>query len=117
MKNYKHVFDAVFKEMSKVIVGQEDIIEQILVAILCDSNALLEGYPQVVHDSLAAVTTHKIAQFLLQLASEFNAYYHEVPVLQAETQTMEARLALVEAVSIVLQNALHLLAIDVLERM
>src|SRR3989338_9398388 len=45
MKNYKHVFDAVFKEMSKVIVGQEDIIEQILVAILCDSNALLEGYP------------------------------------------------------------------------
>ena len=45
MKNYKHVFDAVFKEIDKVIVGQDDVIEQILVAILCDGNALLEGYP------------------------------------------------------------------------
>jgi MoxR-like ATPase len=45
MKNYKHVFDAVFKEMEKVIVGQNDAIEQILIAILCDGNALLEGYP------------------------------------------------------------------------
>ncbi|MBL7056169.1 MoxR family ATPase [Candidatus Woesearchaeota archaeon] len=45
MKNYKHVFDAVFKEMNRVVVGQNDIMEQILVAILCDGNALLEGYP------------------------------------------------------------------------
>ena len=45
MKNYKHVFDAVFKEVDRVIVGQDDVIEQILVAILCDGNALLEGYP------------------------------------------------------------------------
>jgi|TARA_B100001964_G_scaffold195553_1_gene219657 MoxR-like ATPase len=45
MKNYKHVFDAVFKEANKVVVGQTDVIEQILVSILCDGNALLEGYP------------------------------------------------------------------------
>ncbi len=45
MKNYKPVFDAVFKEIEKVVVGQKDVIEQILVAILCDGNALLEGYP------------------------------------------------------------------------
>ncbi len=45
MRNYKPVFDALNKEMAKVIIGQEDIIEQILVSILCDSNALLEGYP------------------------------------------------------------------------
>jgi len=45
MKNYKHVFDAVFKEINRVVVGQNDVVEQILVAILCDSNALLEGYP------------------------------------------------------------------------
>ena len=45
MKNYKQVFDELQKEISKVIVGQEDVIEQILVAILCDGNALLEGYP------------------------------------------------------------------------
>jgi MoxR-like ATPase len=45
MKNYKHVFDAVFKEINKVVVGQNDVIEQILVSILCDNNALMEGYP------------------------------------------------------------------------
>lgn len=45
MKNYKHVFDAVFKETGRVIVGQNDVIEQVLVAIICDGNALLEGYP------------------------------------------------------------------------
>lgn len=45
MRNYKPVFDALNKEISKVIIGQEDIVEQLLTAILCDANALLEGYP------------------------------------------------------------------------
>lgn len=45
MRNYKPVFDTLFKEINKVIVGQNEVIEQILVAILCDNNALLEGYP------------------------------------------------------------------------
>lgn len=45
MKSYKHIFDAVFKEIERVVVGQNDVIEQILIANLCDSNALLEGYP------------------------------------------------------------------------
>src|SRR3989344_5305364 len=45
MKSYQHVFDAVFKEVNRVIVGQNDVLEQVLVAILCDGNALLEGYP------------------------------------------------------------------------
>ena len=45
MKNYQPVFDALFKEIGKVVVGQNNVIEQILVAVLCDGNALLEGYP------------------------------------------------------------------------
>lgn len=45
MRNYKQIFDELKKEMGKVIVGQEDAMEQILIAILCDGNALLEGYP------------------------------------------------------------------------
>jgi MoxR-like ATPase len=44
-KNYKVVFDTVFKEVGKVIVGQDELLEQVMIAILCDSNALLEGYP------------------------------------------------------------------------
>ncbi len=45
MKNYKHLFDELFKSIDKVIVGQKEVVEQILVAIMCDNNALLEGYP------------------------------------------------------------------------
>lgn len=45
MKAYKTTFDGLFKEISKVIVGQNEVVEQILVAMLCDGNALLEGYP------------------------------------------------------------------------
>ncbi len=45
MKNYKQIFDELIKETGKVIIGQEEVIEQILTAILCDGNALLEGYP------------------------------------------------------------------------
>ena len=45
IEKLKDTFNNVTKEISKVIVGQEEVIEQILVAILCDSNALLESYP------------------------------------------------------------------------
>ncbi len=45
MKNYKPTFDAIMKDVSKVVVGQNDVIEQLLIAILCNGNALLEGYP------------------------------------------------------------------------
>src|SRR3989338_6159376 len=45
IEKLKRTFDAVFNETDKIIVGQRDIIEQVLVAMLADSNALLESYP------------------------------------------------------------------------
>ncbi|MBT3465501.1 MoxR family ATPase [archaeon] len=45
MKEVKDKIHSVTKELSKVIVGQEKVVNQILVAILCDTNALLESYP------------------------------------------------------------------------
>ncbi|MFH1439068.1 MAG: MoxR family ATPase [Candidatus Woesearchaeota archaeon] len=45
IEKLKGTFDAVFKQINKVIVGQREPIEQIIVAMLCDSNALLESYP------------------------------------------------------------------------
>lgn len=44
-RNYKPVFEALFKEVGRVIVGQDDLLEQVMIALLCDNNALLEGYP------------------------------------------------------------------------
>ncbi|MBD3204034.1 AAA domain-containing protein [Candidatus Woesearchaeota archaeon] len=45
LKQVKEKIDQVTDELKKVIVGQDEVIKQILVAILCDSNVLLEGYP------------------------------------------------------------------------
>jgi len=41
----KQKFNQLSNEMSKVIVGQREMIDQIMVAIMCDANALLESYP------------------------------------------------------------------------
>lgn len=41
----KDTFDSIMAELNKVIVGQSDVLEQIVIAILCDGNALLESYP------------------------------------------------------------------------
>jgi MoxR-like ATPase len=45
IEKLKETFSNITKEISKVIVGQEEVIEQVLIAILCDANALLESYP------------------------------------------------------------------------
>ncbi len=41
----RKAFAEMFAEINKVVVGQDEAVEQIIVALLCDSNALLEGYP------------------------------------------------------------------------
>ncbi len=38
-------FKLVTTEVAKVVIGQEDVIEQIQIAVLCNGHALLEGYP------------------------------------------------------------------------
>jgi MoxR-like ATPase len=45
MKEVQDKIDSVMQELKKVIVGQEEVMKQIIVAIMCDSNALLESYP------------------------------------------------------------------------
>jgi len=45
MKEVQEKIDIVMKEIKKVIIGQEEVMKQILLAILCDANALLESYP------------------------------------------------------------------------
>ncbi|TKJ17863.1 AAA family ATPase [Candidatus Woesearchaeota archaeon B3_Woes] len=45
MRGYKDVFENLHKEIGKVVVGQSEAIEQTLIAMLCNGNALLEGYP------------------------------------------------------------------------
>ncbi len=63
MKEVKQKIESVSKELKKVIVGQEQVMKHILVAILCDSNALLESYP-----GLGKTTMVKIMADIMDLS-------------------------------------------------
>ena len=43
--NIQNIYNLIIREMKQVVVGQEEVIEQILVAIFSKNHALLEGYP------------------------------------------------------------------------
>ncbi|MGM5485364.1 MAG: AAA family ATPase [Nanobdellota archaeon] len=45
MEKLRDTFSKIRKEVSKVVVGQKETFDQILISILADSNALLESYP------------------------------------------------------------------------
>lgn len=45
IEKLKHTFETIKKEIGKVIIGQDEVIEHVLVTMLCDSHALLESYP------------------------------------------------------------------------
>jgi len=45
IERLKEAFDAIMQEVGKFVVGQQDVVRQFIVAILCDANALVEGYP------------------------------------------------------------------------
>jgi MoxR-like ATPase len=44
-KRVKEVFDLVLAELGKAVVGQREVIENLIMALLCDGHVLLEGYP------------------------------------------------------------------------
>ena len=47
LEEAKKTFDYIFSELNRVIVGQNEMLKQVVVALLADSHALLEGYPGV----------------------------------------------------------------------
>ncbi len=50
-------FQGLYKEVSKVIVGQEEIVRFITIAILCNGHILLEGVPGVAKTSMIKAIT------------------------------------------------------------
>ncbi len=43
--HHKEMFEHIIKELHKVVIGQDEMIEEVIIALLCNGNALLEGYP------------------------------------------------------------------------
>jgi arginyl-tRNA synthetase len=78
---------------------------------------LLARYPEVVAGAAESLEPHRIAFYLQELAGAFHSYYNRQRVLVDDPAVTRARLVLVNAVRIVLHNALNLLGMTAPERM
>jgi len=78
----------------------------------------ISSFPSVFIESAELLKPNLIADFANSLADKFNTFYNALPVIKAEPQELsDARLALVDAVRIVLRNTLNLIGIVAPERM
>jgi arginyl-tRNA synthetase len=79
--------------------------------------AALRAFPE----ALAAATNdrlpHTLAQYLIRLAQEFNAFYGVAPILTAEGATKTLRLHLASVTASVLETGARLLTLRLPERM
>lgn len=75
----------------------------------------LSQFPSVVRKSGDEYKPNLLANYIFDLATVFNEFYHSVKVVGSEKEA--ERLSLVAAVMHVMENGLHLLGIDVLKEM
>ncbi len=45
LNEIKKQFDDIFTHAGEVVIGQDEVLKQVVIALLCDANVLLEGYP------------------------------------------------------------------------
>ncbi len=77
----------------------------------------LAEFPGIVKKAADSYSPHEITTYLFELAQLFNGFYHLHPVLIEDMKLRAARLALVKAVSLVLEKGLELLGIETVREM
>ncbi|AIM16447.1 MULTISPECIES: arginine--tRNA ligase [Neobacillus] len=78
----------------------------------------LGEFPSAVGEAALKRVPHRITNYIFELASAFHSFYNAEKVLDSEApDRTKARLALVQAVQITLQNALSLIGVSAPERM
>lgn len=101
-------------DLSSVTLAKERLLTETLEG---DLVWLIAQFPQMVQRAAENYQPSLVAQYLFDLAKNFNDYYHQVPILKAEAAVSLARLNLIKAVRQVLQNGLELLGIAAVEEM
>ncbi len=78
---------------------------------------LLARYPEVIVNAATEYEPHRVTFYLQELAAKFHSYYNQHRVIVDDVATSQARLYLVNAVKIVLHNALRVLGVSAPEQM
>lgn len=77
----------------------------------------LKDYPEAIDEAAKKYSPAILTHYLYSLAQVANTFYHDQPILKAEKNLKNARLALIKAVNIVLANGLTLCGIEIPEKM
>jgi len=79
---------------------------------------MIYDYPEVIREASDSLNPSLIANFLYELAKEFNQYYHDHSILSAESEELiSLRLLLVEVIGQAIESGMDLLGIEMPERM
>ncbi len=80
--------------------------------------AELLKFSEVVYRASEEYRPNIMTNYLYETAKLFNAFYHDVPVLQAESETLRtSRLQLTEATKVIIKAGLELIGIEVPDEM
>ena len=80
VKDRSRFVNELVEEVSKVVVGQQSMVERILMALLCDGHILLEGLP-----GLAKTLTIKT------IADAVNVNFQRVQFVQKRTRQQQLK--------------------------
>lgn len=78
---------------------------------------LLAGFPDLVEESVLSLGPHRLTGYLMELAQSFHSFYSIHRVISKDKDLSLARLSLIKAIQIVIQNALKLLGVTAPEKM
>ena len=79
---------------------------------------LIYRYPAVVKDAGTNLSPALVANYVYELAKEYNQFYHEYPIIKEEDGAIRSfRLLLSKVTSNIIQSSMGLLGIEVPERM
>ena len=79
--------------------------------------ARLYEFPQVVKNSAIKKAPHMITNYVYDVANLFHSFYAHEKILTDDIKMTKERINLIKATSIVIKNALNLIAIEAKERM
>ena len=93
--------------------GETPLIDKEVILI-----RMMYDYPEVIREAADSHNPSLVANFLYELAKEFNQFYHDYSILSAEKpELVQLRLLLVEVIGRVIESGMDLLGIEMPERM
>jgi arginyl-tRNA synthetase len=95
------------------VEGAPELLEPSEVAL----TRCLGEFPDVIASAVEGRRVHLMAIYAHRLATSFNQFYRDCPVISDDADMMRARLVLVEAFRTTMRNVLGILGIEALESM